>query len=261
MTDKKDAIVEKIAKLMRLANDAGATEGEKAAAMAAATKLMTAYDIEEAVLWEREEGMRDDLVLGSVRITKSGQGKVLFPDERVDLIACVARFFGCRPVIMEKPPTAHPETGAVVDGGKFVDFVGWANDVSMTLALNAELVMEVNMAVMNEQQKDANYQREFVAGFVMRIRDRLAELTRAKTAAVDDAVKGTSTALAIRDKGQMVADKFNEMWPNTGRVKSTAGGRRFDPNARSRGAAAANRANLGGSASVGGGSRKGLNKS
>lgn len=255
MADTAD-MIRKIQACLNLANNPGATPDEKAAAQARAEILMAKYEIDEAGLFteNRDAGgnVAKDVVLTSFWVR--GTGDNFIPLQRTYLAGTLAETMNCRAVLEQKEASADVETGAPIPGGEYLSIVGFRSDVENARNLYNLLVPDIAMAVAKEKQTKENYVKQFAQGYVDEIGRRLRAMRRNVTKAVEEE-KGSSMALVLVNKAEVVKSKFDEMYPNL-RKTTILPDSRYDGNAQARGAQAAKRADLGGGNKVGGGSRK-----
>lgn len=248
----EERIVDKVRKLWALADHPNTSKEEAAAASEQARKLMAKYAIDELMV-EKNKGVGGasrDIIMLNIRITEEGR-RVVLKDQRVALSWIIARHNRCRGVVRDMQETVDPDTGKVVPAGFFLTVVGFRHDCEFVKELYFGLVMDMMDALMNEPSQKPNYQAEFAAGFAERIDSRLQMMG---ALVEEEATKGDLLPV-LRDRKTAVDDFFTKAFPNLGTAKISRR-TQYDPNARNRGAKAADRADVG--QTKVGGSRKAL---
>lgn len=188
----EDVVIEKIRKLLRLANNSGATEGEAAAAMKAARMMMEKYGIEEAAvtLAKPDEELLKEVVFG----TAVERGKV-YKDEmfmaHVVCAVCDVRHF--RQLMAER---------------QVLVFYGLPRSVAIARALFVELMATVRrMARENYGPTWCKTHNDYVLGIIVTLYTRATEMKRARQAGATPTDK---TCTALMRKTDSVLDKMEE---------------------------------------------------
>lgn len=244
MADRDD-IIRKVQALWAKADDAAATEPERDAAISKARDLMAKYTIDEMVLNEaKAAGDKEDVILMDIRITKEGDD--LVSDQAIMLAHFIGTHNRCRQVIQTRGATVSSATGDPIDGGTFLTVCGYRSDCEMVRDLYRELAADMMLAVILEPtshmgaRDKKNYFANFCDGYAVRIDERLGEINKR----VHEVAESTgSMALVLRSREHAVADTFEQMFPNLSTHRMSAV--RRDVNAQERGAAAADKAELG----------------
>lgn len=249
----RDEVISKVKALWAKADDAASTEHEKIAFRTKAAELMARYEVEQFDLDANTiEGGEHPIVIGQFLV--KDKGELLIPDERILLAGSIARNFECKVIVLTfEYDSADEATGKPLKAGQYVQVIGYKHDYEMVQALYYNCIIDIISALMMEQQKKPQYQSQFALGYIDRLDQRLVEFYRRVNDWVNSGQVSDSTALAIRSRLQKVQDKFDEMYPNTHKIKMKQ--TKFDPNARRRGAARANNADIGGSMRLDGQSR------
>lgn len=243
MADRED-MIRKVQALWRQADDASTTSAEKDAFIAKAQEMMAKYAIDEMVL-EEASGSREAVILSDIRIFVEGKN-TLVPDQRIYLAHIIGTHNRCKSVIRRMPASVSPD-GEPIKAGTYLTTVGFKSDTLTVRLMYTILGTDMISAMMDEptdhmtgpQQK--NYYANFCDGYVDRIDGRLRDINR-RVHEVAESTNGM--ALVLRGKELEVADTFKQMFPKLGSQKVTKF--QHDPNARERGAAAADKADLGG---------------
>jgi Protein of unknown function (DUF2786) len=266
--DTFQAVVERCKKLWAKADDPACTPAEAKAFRDKAAEQMSKYGIDQITLDVGSSANGEaPIVFGQFRVHDFKE--FLVPDARIALMGAIGRNFECKGVIHHREyPSADKQTGEPMQPGVYYECIGYQHDYEMVKQLYYNLVVDMIAGVLSEKQKDKNYGNQFAEGYVERIDDRLKEML----GRVHDyaSTHSDSTAIAIMSRKERVVAKFNEMYPPdslTGFRRMERSGR-YDPNARARGAARANNADLtGGRGGIGKGSvsqigdaRKGLKR-
>jgi hypothetical protein len=239
-----EEILAKVRKLLAKAEDVAATPAEAETYTAKAAELIATYGIDRALLAEQDP---DSDVVGD-RVV------VLDPPYALDkagLLAGVAAQLRCRSV---------QRVRYLGDGREIsLHLFGYASDLLRAEVLYTSLLFQATTALAHARppfgESVAAFRRSWLAGFTAAITRRLADAeTRARQeaeeqrhAAGGDA--GRSVSLVLADRSLDVARAMTEAYPHTRRAQrrqlSGSGGRS--------GWLAGQRADLGGTARVGGG--------
>lgn len=236
MTDATDdKVVDRIRKL--LAQAEGTNFGPEAeTAIAMAHELMARYSIDEVKLHEAK-GIKDsakDVIVKQMRVSQQKK----FRDQRHALLHQISMLNRSRAIITND----------------FMTILGFPRDVENVEVMYTSLVVQMFGALfMEPQHTSQTWADNFCFGFVERIVRRLKDVKRDVEAEV--APQGSSTALVLVSRGEMVEQKTKEKFPSLSqaRVKKVV----VDPFAGERGRQAADRSDIG-QGGVGTGTKGGL---
>jgi hypothetical protein len=257
MSEKdRTSIIEQVRKLWALADDPRTPEHERDTAASMAQKLMAKHAIEEIALRDASR-VEEEIVLVHVRITEEGK-PALVKDQRIGLCWVVAKNQGLRAVVTHREETADVVTGKRVPGGTFLAVAGYKSDVEFFREFYFGLAMDLTAALLDEEVKSKNYQKEFASAYVTRIDERL-KATRREVEQMAEEYEGGSLLPALLSQKQRVDMFFDRMFPPESLKSVRVARSNYDPNARERGRRAADRADIG-QGSVEGGSRGALEK-
>lgn len=205
-----DALVGKIEKLWRKANDPGATEAERHSFEAKALSLMERHRIDRAMLNLATDDVLTDVKYGLI---KGRYGRV-----QIQMIDAVAQAYGCRVYWTQYRMDYN------------VGVFGFKSDTDKVLHLARWLLTEA----MSEAAKHTrgttggtfSLRRSFLIGFSRAIRERLREAARI---ARDDAEVeyGTATegaCLVLVDREQQVIDAYSRRRYRSASGLASAGG-------------------------------------
>ncbi len=220
-----EALIRRIRALCSKA-DASDFPEEAEAFLAKAQQLMTRHAIDDAIL-RRATGSSDDDIVSRPVIVPAP-----YASARVSLLAAAARANSCRLAL----------SSSIRDGQRCF-LVGHAADVDLTVALYDHLDQQAARAVRRASvgaSRPRAFRHAFLLSYGVRVGQRLAAAAAA-TQAREEERRGTSVALAVRDRRHGVDRAFAARFPLTVSARrsasSTAG--------LAHGAAAADRATLG----------------
>lgn len=279
MPDRED-MIRKVQALWNKADDRATTDAEKAEAVRKARELMAKFQIDELVLSEAS-ATEEAIVMADILVYKDEQvidldtemTSTLVPEQRMKLAHYIAMHNRCIGIITHLPAGVS-EDGRAIHAGKYMRIIGYKGDTQnirllyqalgfdMIEALTDEMLDPQVMKVTKRPEQRIAYQAEFCDGFASRVEERLTEIE--DRIAQMAAEHSTGSLLpALRSRLQKVQDKVTDMYGELGVVEM----RRYEynPNARRRGAAAAEASDLGGPKLGGRGKglgepTKGLNK-
>jgi hypothetical protein len=230
-----DARLDRVRKLLAKAERAG-TPDEAEIYTAKAVELMARHGIDDAVLAAAAGPARADPI-GALRITIEDP----YSGGKARLLGWTAAASGCRWVM-------HDSRGGRVGA---VTVFGHASDRERVELLYTSLLLQVARPLAALRPPDpaesvAAYRRSWLYGFAVRIHDRLrAAAERAAEehdAAMPDGGGGTSAALVLADRADQVDRAYAEAFGTLRRARRpTVSGSGY-----SRGVAAADRADIGG---------------
>lgn len=224
-----DALVAKIDKLWRKANDAGATPAERVAFEAKALALMERHRIDQAMLGERGECVLADVPYGTV---DGRYSRVV-----INIVAATALAYGCRVWWLER-------------GGhtKEVSVFGFGDDCRRAIAIARMLVTDaLAQAATFTSARPADtfsYRRSFLIGYGTEIHRRFseaAELARSQARAERGAASTTSAELVLVERVEQVDRAMRQRRMVRPSAIKRAGSRGY-----AAGVAAASSADLGG---------------
>ena len=272
MADRED-MIRKVQALWNKADDKSVGDEERAALVEKARELMAKWTIDELVLAEAtatEEAIvvADILLFKDEQVTSGNSWDVmvetttLVPDQRLKLAHYIAMHHRCVGIVTHLPGGVD-ENGKIVYAGKYMRIVGYKGDTQsvrllyqalgfdMIAALSDEMLDPKVHKITKKKQDRLAYQAEFCDGFASRVEERL-EQVEWRIAQMAAEVSTGSLLPAMRSRLQNVQDKVTQMYGKLNAVEM----RRFqlNPNARRRGAAAADQADIGGP-KLGGGAK------
>lgn len=219
MTDKTegnkvnlDSVKATIAKLITLANNAGATENEAKVAMERAKKLMAKYSLEEASI------MREKIKQGIEVEAQYEAVDTYYYSKQTDwehrLGWGIAEIFECKGVRGHEEYD-HEEK----DWTRKMHFVGMPNDIALVLYFYDYCQNEIALAMEISYKKNGNVRKknQFACGMVARIIERLTEFYKRYKEEVS-----TTTMDIVVYKKDAVDKKYAQVFPNTvpSRLKS-----------------------------------------
>lgn len=240
-----DKWLERVRKLLTLAEDPAATIGEAEAATAKATELMAKYGIEQAML-DAAKGRGERPVPGNRKVPCAPP----YASEKIGLLNGIAQAMGVRCV----------RTNERGNGFQTLHMFGFESDMQRAEILYTSLLLQQITAMRHEEQTGAgvpywdnikSWRRSFLAGFGQAVTIRVDQAERAARRTYDATHSGPSTALVVADKSKEVDAAVADVYPRlrTGRSRSLQG------SGGSRGRAAGNAANIGGTGVTAGSSR------
>lgn len=226
VTNDTDRIIERVRKMMNLANNAGATEGERDNALRMAHATMAKYNIEQAALEARGEAVDPR---GIRRVNFFGR-----PWART-VAAAMAELFFCEYLFNEATVaknTTHVFIGKQSNSATASELAKWFVDC----------IMREGKRSQRASGEGNKHYRSFAMGAALRLAMRVAELRRAKLAAP---VAGTAIVLASVYDSERAANSAvkQQAFPKV-RESTRDGIRRLDGNALHRGVRYADTLNL-----------------
>lgn len=257
MAVSQEDIVRKVRALWAKADDPAASDHEREAATVKARELMAKWAIDEIVFSEASE-VHEQVILADILLYEIGDDEdeddaemaALVPDQRMMLAHFIAMNHRCKNIMTTKEPSIY-EDGSAQLGGRYMLVFGFKSDVRMVELLYTTLVADMILAFyktdmrhVKAEKKRVAVMKNFCEGYVKRIGQRLADVSREVHKM---ATEGDGSLLPVlRNRDAQVVDKFDEMFPPSDRVGVAVKGVKFDPNAQAAGAAAADQADLGG---------------
>jgi hypothetical protein len=259
MAEQED-VVRKVQGLWAKADHPNTGAAEREVFVKKARELMAKHAIDEMVLAEASS-TDEAIVLADILLYTDEEGdngqRALVPDQRVKLAHYIYTHSRCTGVLTWKPASVTAD-GKPQLSGRYLVIIGHKSDVDLVRLMFNGLAGDMIIAMSMEptgHMKAAERNIFFVNfcdAYADRIDRRLAEVEQR----VEEMAAESSLLPVLRDRRLAVHDKMKEMFPNTkpAREKRFA----YDPAARERGTAAANKANIGASRNGVGGSKKEL---
>lgn len=189
-TPDNDRMLRRVRRLLDLAENAAATEGERDAAMAAATEMMAKYGIDQAMANARGQ-IREEIIAHKISVDNP------YTYEKACLAGYIGDALNCQVV-------SH-RFGATYSG---VTVIGYQNDVARMEMLYTSLLLQVTRQIMNVRpeygwptpSETTQYRKNWFMGFAVRVGQRvLAAEVRAARRFEDDHT-GSGTALVLADR-------------------------------------------------------------
>lgn len=238
----EDTLIDKITKLLAKAERAGTPEEAEAFA-AKATELMMKHSIDEAMIAARRPG--ESSKIGRLRINVRGS----YWQAHRDLAFGIGKAFGCK--------LLQGNGGYAVDGKKIAGYaiiVGFEDDLKLIEQLYASLLIQQTRALDSfKRSVDLSHysgmekfiaRRSFCFGFADEVGRRLEEQRKNAAAEAESTnTTGTSVALVLASRSDMLEKAYAEMYPRRG--KARGGSIRWNGGAASQGKAAGARADIG----------------
>ncbi|MFJ6196729.1 DUF2786 domain-containing protein [Micromonospora sp. NPDC092111] len=224
-----EAMLSKVRKLLAQAEDPACTPAEAAAFTAKATELIARYGVDRALLAARDPATDPvgDRVVDVV---------APYARDKAGLLAAVADPLRCRCV------RRHEGSGFAMH------LFGFASDLERVDLLFTSLLVQAAHGlagtVVPPGEHPAAFRRSWLAGFARVVGERLRTAETVAAAERD----ASSVALVLADRSDRVARRVAEVYPRL----RTAPTRRLAGSGFHAGAAAGQRADLGGSGVVGG---------
>ncbi|MFI6758411.1 DUF2786 domain-containing protein [Micromonospora sp. NPDC050417] len=222
-------MLEKVRKLLAMAEDPACTAAEAEAFTAKATELIARYGVDRALLAARDPatdpvGDRVVDLLAPYALDKAG------------LLAAVADALRCRAVRRRS------------ESGFAMHLFGFASDLERVELLFTSLLVQAAHGLaatpVPEGDQPAAFRRSWLAGFAYAVAERLrtAESAAEAAAGTDTSTRDTSVALVLADRSGQVQRRMAEVYPRL----RTASARRLAGGGAGHGAEAGRRADLGG---------------
>lgn len=219
-----DPMLDKIRKLLAMAEDAACTEAEAAAFTAKATRLIAAYGIDEALLAQDDESRGG---VGSRRLEMHPP----YAREKSTLLATIASQLRCAAVLHQVP--AYDDQWRRTNRF-WVECFGHESDLALVEMLFTSLLVQAGRDLVRARpprgESAAAFRRSWWLGFAGAIGARLelAERQAAKAAEVRFAERGTSAAVVLADRADRAALARRDAYPRlrtaTRRTLSGSGG-------------------------------------
>ncbi|MGV9312609.1 DUF2786 domain-containing protein [Streptomyces sp. NPDC003691] len=223
----EDGKLAKVRALLAKAEDPATTPEEAQSYFAKAAELMAKYGIERAMLADSDPNLDRP---GDRIITIKG----VYEKDRRILFRYIAMAFNCRCVTLKKGK----------DGSE-VHLFGYESDLDRTEILFTSLLLQMFNGVRNARptygESAVTYRKSWLAGFILRINERLLEIEARTRQEASPAASGRSAELVVADRQAVVQARFTSAYPkirSRGRLARGVSG-------AGEGRAAANRADLG----------------
>lgn len=236
-TTKAPGKLETIRALLAKAEDPRTPESEAELARKRAFEMMAKYGVEEAMLSDGQPS-RDGITDRYVDLPNP------WAMPRVRLMCFIADAVGCKAVHMGVQGTG---------GVRRVHLIGYESDVQRAEILYTSLVLQMlgglGAQVVPFGVRSARaWRNSWQLGFIERVTDRLEEIEKAARAAAsgETSATGRSGELVLADRVAVVESAFRKEHPRT----RTVGGS-YSGNGYGDGAAAGNRADIGGTRRIG----------
>lgn len=215
MTDRHDSMLEKVRKMLALAEDPAATEQEAEAFTAKAAELMAKYGIDQALL--------GDLHLENRQ--KVGDRVVLlhppYARDKAGLLNGIVNALGGRCVLRKDS-----------SGVDSIHMFGFTSDLERVELLYTSLLIQMANGVIHaDRERRWNedlraFRRSWYAGFSAAVSGRLKEAERkAHTDAEQHRTEGRSVALVVADRKSEVTQAVTDRYPRLrqGRSRQLSG--------------------------------------
>ncbi|RKR89041.1 uncharacterized protein DUF2786 [Micromonospora pisi] len=220
-------MLEKVRKLLAMAEDPACTPAEAEAFTAKATELIARYGVDRALLAARDpatDSVGDRVVelLAPYALDKAG------------LLAAVAGALRCRAVRRRS------------ESGFAMHLFGFASDLERVELLFTSLLVQaahgLAATAVPVGDQPAAFRRSWLAGFAYAVAERLRTAESEAAARPGTSTGGTSVALVLADRSSEVQRRMAEVYPRL----RTASARRLAGGGAGHGAEAGRRADLGG---------------
>lgn len=221
MTQAQSSRAETIRKLLAKAEANGVTPDEADAYSSKAAELMITWGIEEALIRDEGDRLRDETVM---KMLYTPLVPITYSHEYSIVVCCIARAFTVEPLLHK----TRSSTGVML--------IGFETDVHRVIELADSIVRQCTMqlgpwyarTVRDWHSGTDKYRmrRGFISGFATGVKQRL-------TVARDEAVAATSGALVLVDKKARV-----DQWLKDNMRTKSLPGRSYDPGSHGAGYAA-----------------------
>jgi hypothetical protein len=211
-----DGWLDKVQKLLAMAEDPSATSAEAEAFSAKAEALMIKFSIDAAMLQSRGERPVDKLISVSVDLGDP------YANVKRDLTWSVAKALGCKAIHSYR----WAWKGNKRSKSHYMTIVGFESDVDKVQALLASLFIQMSRAiVLNDYQRPygehlRTWRNAVGVGFTNAVHARLATLRKKAT---DEArIESTGTDLVLADRTAQVDDEYARLFPDSRTVSRTS---------------------------------------
>ncbi|MEV7090432.1 DUF2786 domain-containing protein [Streptomyces sp. NPDC093085] len=222
--------------LLAKAEDAATSEAEAELARTRAMEMMAKYGVDEALLSDGRPS-RDEVCDRNIDLPNP------WSMSRVRLVCFIAESVGCKAAYM-----------GIRGNVRRVHVVGYESDIQRTEILCASLVLQMigglGAQVVPYGVRSARaWRNSWTIGFAERVLERLGAIEKAARAAARDETSATGRRgeLVLADRDAKVQAAFRRAHPNARVSRSSYSGNGYGD-----GAAAGNRADIGGTRRIGG---------
>src|SRR5262245_14673545 len=192
MAVSQEDVVRKVQALWAKADDNGASPAERAAATAKARELMAKWAISEMQVAAASE-VHEAVIIRDIMLFEifdeddvdASEAMSPVPNERMMLAHYIAMNHRCKDIITEKEASIY-EDGTAQLAGKYMLVMGFRRDVRMVEVMYSSLVSDMivqfyrtNLRHVKGHRKRDNIMRNFCEGYVKRVGERLADVSRA----------------------------------------------------------------------------------
>ncbi|KOG26800.1 hypothetical protein ADK36_02240 [Streptomyces viridochromogenes] len=218
----------KIRALLAKAEDPAASPDEAQVYFAKAAELMAKYGIERAMLAESDPNADRP---GDRMIVVEGT----YASDQLHLLGHLAHALHCESL-----------KKSVTRGRTEVHLFGYESDLDRVEMLFTSLLLQMFNGVRQGRpapgEKLITYRKAWMAGFILRIHERLQEIEARAQQEAPAAASGRSAELVLADRKSVIAARFAAAYPD---ARTPSGSSRRRGTGLDAGRAAANRADLG----------------
>ncbi len=208
--------LDKVQKLLAMAEDPSATPAEAEAFSAKAEALMIKFSIDAALLQSRGDRPVDKLISVNVDLADP------YANVKRDLTWSVAKALGCKAIWSWRWKVINGKRGK----SHYMTIVGFESDVAKVQTLLASLFIQMSRAlVANDYARPygehlRTWRNAVGVGFTNAVHSRLAQLRKKAT---DEArIESTGTDLVLADRTAQVDDEYARLFPDSKSVSRTA---------------------------------------
>lgn len=223
----EDGKLAKIRALLAKAEDPATTPEEAEAYFGKAAELMAKYGIERAMLADADPNLDRP---GDRMIVIEGT----YANDRIFLLGYITDALNCHGI------TKHKSRGRTE-----VHLFGYESDLDRVELLFTSLLLQMFNGVRQARppygEKLITYRKSWIAGFILRIDERLREIEARARQEAPAAASGRSAELVVADRKTVVRAQFKAAYPNA----RSGGGAKRRGSGGDDGRNAANRADLG----------------
>jgi hypothetical protein len=230
MTEPDSKWIEKIEKLMRLAEDPATSESERENLVAKVTHLMVKYGIEQDMLnFQQERPVTAER--RTFRVTDT------YAKKKLNILHVISRAFGCV-MVQQRDGTSG-------------DVFGTREDIERVYMLYASVIIQLQGALAHAQvykptwEHGRAFNNSFVTGFTLTVTQRIFEAAARAKKDVQTETQGTGMELVLVNKAQVVANAVHNFYPRLQNVNTSM--RSTSEAGYGAGRAAGQRADIGGS--------------
>ncbi len=215
-----DLMLDKIRKLLAMAEDTACTEAEAAAFTAKATRLIADYGIDEVLLAAADESRAGT---GLRRLEMHAP----YAREKGTLLATIAARLRCAAVLHQIP--AYDDQWRRTNHFA-VECFGHESDLALVEMLFTSLLVQAGRDLVRARpprgESAAAFRRSWWLGFAGAIGDRLAEAERQAASAAEPrfAQRGTSAAVVLADRADQAELARREAYPRLRTSRRTLSG-------------------------------------